>query len=446
MSSDDDVQILTDVAQCQQTIIQLFRHATSTIYYSTFLCDFNHAMVDTFGSSVTMKDLIHQAVKRNVKVYILYNPVCDYGTSSTEKLRCDLPSEVQIHGSVSNLGPSFVTKHFSNNSKYAYHHQKYLCVDGDLPDRARMMVTGCDVNSERAGWLEKNGWGYFWHELGAVFNCSTELYSYIASHHCDGIRRICGAQMVPAPFPLVNGGWTEENLMVELITTAERSIQLENQNFISGGGWQENRIAQALVHRVCKAIEADDDFYALVLSNVSNQDEPSFGTRKYCEISMKYTVSEIEALAEQRGLARQQLYSRLFIGGLEHDGIPVKVHSNIIIQDGMRAIRTSSNLSDRSLSHRPCDVELGVMLQGSVVHNLQQELLEMYVGVKQSDYSIKQIVQELQHQLHLGVIYPTHSRSWSRWWTNSVMGFFVSMSEGATGGRYNVTFETTECN
>lgn len=449
LSEKEDASVLIDFVKCQQSIIRLFRNAKSTIYYSTFLCDFNHSMTDEYGVLVTMKELIHHAVARKVKVHILYNPAVDYGTSSVETMQQNLPKEVKIHSSVSDLGPGWLAKFLCNNSKYGYHHQKYICVDGDMKEGARMMVTGCDVNEERGGWLEKNGFGYFWHELGVVFNCSTELYEYIASHHQTSTRHIYYSQFVPAPSPLVNGGWNEEKLMVELISTAKTSIQLENQIFISGGQWQENRISQALVERVCLAIENEDKFYALVLSNTAQQDEPSFLTRVFCEKSMQYTISGIEALATQRGLSLKKLYSRLVIGRLEHDGTLVKVHSNIIIQDGTRMIRTSSNLTDRSISHLPCDVELGVMLEGKVVHQLQQDLLKMYAHhVKQNEYSIQNIVTNLQHQTSYGLIHLIRSTTFSKlshWWNVALMGFFVLMGGGSTGGRCSVTYETTAC-
>ena len=440
LGDEDDIQVLTDFEQCQHSIIRLLKTAKSTIYYSTFLCDFDHKMEDSMGEKVTMMELIHDAARRNVEVHLLYNPISDYGTSNVEDLCNRLPQNVIIHSSVSDHEPGAITKHLSNNSKYAFHHQKYICIDGNVPNEGKIMVTGCDVNSERGGWLEKNRLGYFWHELGVVANCPKETFEYIASQHNVLTKYMFDDAMVPAPFPLVNGGWIEENLMVEMITTAKYSIQLENQIFISGGNWQENRIAQAIVHRICRGLEDGDDFHALVLTNAAQQDEPSFFTRKYCEISLTYTIGGMEALALSRGFTLDQFYSRIFIGRLEHNGILVKVHSNILIQDGHRAIRTSSNLADRSLSHRPCDTELGIMIEGRVVAHLQTDLLEMYVGDKTT--TIKNIVRNLKASMQYGNIHPIQLADWSTTWAAFCLSFFVLMSEGATGGRYQVTFST----
>lgn len=206
---------------------------------------------------------------------------------------------------------------------------------------------------------------------------------------------------------------------------------------------QQNRIAQALVHRISLGIENKDDFHALVLSNTAQADEPSYVTRKFCEISNQYSMFEIETLAVSYGLTLEQLYSRLFVGRLEYQGVLVKVHSNIIIQDGIRAIRTSSNLIDRSLSPAPTDVELGVMLQGQAVHDLQQDVLQKYMNAKQNEYSIKEIVQTLQHQENLGIMYPLQTKNTSRRWTIFLMEVMIWGSGGGTGGVYNVTYEIT---
>ena len=69
---------------------------------------------------------------------------------------------------------------------------------------------------------------------------------------------------------------------------------------------------------------------------------------------------------------------RVFIGTLEHGGVHIKVHSNLIIRDGHTMIRTSSNLTDRSLSARPCDNELGVLITGGAVAVAQQALWKRY--------------------------------------------------------------------
>jgi len=197
--------LLTDFNQSKGAIGKLLSEAKSTVYYSTFVCDFYLGLPTPDGGTASLLELIKQAVDRGVKVHILFNPYLDYGTTSVEKLLTELPKEVDFHNSVSNLGPGWFSKHFTSNSKYAYQHAKYLCVDGDLG--GKIMVTGCDIKSERNGWLELNPHGYYWHEPSAVTPCTEEMYKWIKYNHKVGKHLRFDEEYEPAPFPLVNGGW-----------------------------------------------------------------------------------------------------------------------------------------------------------------------------------------------------------------------------------------------
>lgn len=444
VASSHGVEFLMDFGQCKRAIVKLFSEAQHSIYYSTFLCDFSFGLPGYRGDNknTTMIQLIQDAVTRGVRVHILYNPVLDYGTSNIESLLEKLPKEVNIHSSTSNLGPSWLTRHFSSNSRYAFHHQKYLCVDGEIPNKGRLMVTGCDVNQERNAWLVKNGLGYFWHELSVVTTCTTEMFDWIYQNHHASVRAQYDNQFQPAPFPLVNGGWQEENVMVDMILKAQHSIHLENQIFISGSSEQENRISAALVERIARGIREKDDFRALIVTNAVQQDEPSQVTRWYCVISLEWSLTSLNALAQKHGLSRAQLHSRLIITRLEHAGTLIKVHSNFIIQDGEFCIRTSSNLADRSLSHRPCDAETGLMVRGQTVEDLQQALFNMYFYTADEFYTMKQVFDRISQPQLTRCLHRMEPRGWRRLPTRFLMLFFVYLSEGATGGRYKVQFDT----
>jgi phosphatidylserine/phosphatidylglycerophosphate/cardiolipin synthase-like enzyme len=438
----DSCDFLTDFDQCKKAIVELFTQAESTIYYSTFLCDLFFDMPTPEGGTVTMMGLIQNAVDRGVKVHILYNPILDYGTANVEDILKQLPAEVNLRNSVSNFGPNWLTKHFSNNSRYAFHHQKYICVDGDIPNQGKIMVTGCDVNEERNGWLKKNTLGYFWHELSVVTNCTKTMYDWVLFNHNAEKRINYDEDMKPAPFPLVNGGWQEENVMVNMILKAKHSIHLENQIFISGGAEQENRISLAIVDRIVRGIAQDDDFYAMVLTNAAQQDEPSKVTQWYCSLTIEWSIRGMIEIAKQRGLTEEQLFSRLLVGRLEHNDILVKVHSNFIIQDGYRCIRTSSNLADRSLSHRPCDAETGIMVKGDCVAEFQQRLFNMYFNTTDEKYSMQTVREKVENGIDGCCIKKMEIRGWSLRKCRSIMKFFVFMSGGATGGSFKVEFES----
>uniref|UniRef100_M4BSB1 PLD phosphodiesterase domain-containing protein n=1 Tax=Hyaloperonospora arabidopsidis (strain Emoy2) TaxID=559515 RepID=M4BSB1_HYAAE len=427
----NNLRVCRDFRECQEAIVELLVSARKSIYYSTFLCDFNqvlHTTSDEHKGS-TFVSLVRDAVKRGVDVHVLYNPVRDYGTNSIADLRRILPQEVHVACSVSDLGPSWFTRHLSNNSRYAFHHQKYICADEET-----IMVTGCDVNTEREGWLLKNHLGYYWHELSVISRCTPEMLHWIrANHKPSQEKRYYDHFMESPPFPLVSGGWREENCMVNMIMNAKHSVQLESQIMISGGSLQHNRICPAIVARISQA------------RRKAQKDEPSFLARTYCSLSIQWSLEQLEESALAYGLALDELWQHLQVGSLEYDNVLVKVHSNILIVDGNYALRSSSNLADRSLSARPNDTELGLLFSGPRVNELQQDLLNMYLGTVGESYSWSQVFERIRGSATkepAGLIQPLKKKAYSPIFTWFLMNLFIYCSEGATGGRVKVTYET----
>ena len=80
----------------------------------------------------------------------------------------------------------------------------------------------------------------------------------------------------------------------------------------------------------------------------------------------------IEEYALDCGISVQELYEHFYIATLRYDGVIVKVHSNLLVADQDRAIRSSGNLSDRCFSDKPTDSELGVMMKGQEVKLFMQ--------------------------------------------------------------------------
>ncbi|DAZ95176.1 TPA: hypothetical protein N0F65_012430 [Lagenidium giganteum] len=438
----ENVVTLKDFNECKRSLVQLLMSAKRSIYYSTFLCDFNQVLGvnSTTGEPETFLSCLEAAVKRGVAVHILYNPVVDYGTESLTELQNQLPREVSLVCAVSDLGPSVATKWASNNSKYAFHHQKYLCVDENV-----IMVTGCDVNSEREGWLRANALGYYWHELSVVAPCTPKMFQWIRANHSASEKKHHYDQFHDSPpFPLVAGGWREENAMVNMILNAKKSVQLENQILISGGSAQHNRICDALITRIVEAHRKNEQFHVLLLTNAAQQDEPSQVTRWYCTLSIQWSLEQMENRALDYGMSVTELQNYLVVGRLEWRGVLVKVHSNILIVDGMYALRSSSNLADRSLSSRPTDTELGVLLAGPGVAQFQQQLLNMYMSTDGVVYEVADVFQAARQGGDENcLIIPLEKKAWNPIFTWFLMNFFIYASEGATGGRRKVTYSTT---
>ncbi|KAL0586474.1 hypothetical protein ABG067_003861 [Albugo candida] len=464
-SSPHDLVMAHDFDECKKMIVSLMQSATKSIHYSTFLCDFAQPLNKFKGEDgdLSIISCITAAAARGVSIHILYNPVGDYGTETINRVQAQLPPGVFLTCAISNLGPGPLTKWFSNNSKYAFHHQKYLCIDG-----TRIMVTGCDVNRERNGWLERNELGYYWHEVSVLAKCTSDMFEWICHNHGDNEltytpvhRRLSTVTQTrhhydekldanAPPFPLVSGGWREENAMVNMILNATRSIHLENQIMISGGNLQHNRVLKAIASRVARAFdEKDQGFHVIILTNKAQQDEPSLVTRWYCTLSTQWSMEQLEIAMLSFGIPRNEIANYVYIGRLVADGVLVKIHSNILITDGQYALRSSSNLADRSLSFRPTDTELGLLFSGQVVTQFQQKLWNMYFRTKDVPYTIEKVFALLRTSTipsniklkSTSCVVQLRKRPWNPMLTRFLMSTFIHASEGATGGRRKVTYQ-----
>ena len=124
-STSPDAEFMVDFVECKGAIIRLMRGARDCVYYSTFLCDLNEPL--KLGESSirppTFLELIEECVQRGVRVFILFNPMIDYGQSTSEDFLAKLPPGVDVRCVRGDLGPNWLTKWFSNNTVYGYHHQ-----------------------------------------------------------------------------------------------------------------------------------------------------------------------------------------------------------------------------------------------------------------------------------------------------------------------------------
>ncbi len=365
---------LLDAEECQAKIVNLIKSAEKSIYYSSFLCDFDMIL----DKKVSMTTLLTDAVNNGISVNLLLNPWTEYGNLRPGNIFNKLPLKINIKFVDGDLKPSWIASWFTNNKRYSYHHQKYLCIDEKV-----IMITGTDINQERSGWLKKNCFDYYWHELGVVIPCTKPISNWVKSNQ-EKINRM-------PPLPLTCG-WHEHCTMIEFITTAKRDIHLECQTLITGDSsdlehksdcrTHVNRIAKAIVKRIVQAVnEKDENFRVFILTNMVQQDEPSFVTRLFCKSSVLWSIWWMYYLANQEGISSEQFEKYVFFGNMHLKNVQIKVHSNIIIRDGNAAIRSSSNLSDRSLSWYPTDTELGVIIKGTDVQQLQTSLFQRYSGL-----------------------------------------------------------------
>jgi phosphatidylserine/phosphatidylglycerophosphate/cardiolipin synthase-like enzyme len=178
------------------------------------------------------------------------------------------------------------------------------------------------------------------------------------------------------PFPFTSGK-NEHDIMIDMIETSQSCIHLENQLCISTNS-TKNDILRSVIQRLRRSYDTPgDDFHFFLFVNTYQPDENVF-------VSMTTTATFHWSRrifydnALESGIPESFINERVFIGIFEYRDIHVKIHSNLMIQDGHTLLRSSSNLSDRSLSERPCDNELGVVVSDDSVAEIQQNLWKMY--------------------------------------------------------------------
>jgi len=324
-----------------------------------------------------MAELLQGASDRGVNIRVLYNPATSYGNLElVEALKLFPKKNCVIHTCVGNGRLKGFRKLMSPHSVYSYHHQKYVMVD-----REWAMVTGCDVDGDRQPWLTLNSKNYYWLELSVVFNIrgTPEVTQFFQ----DNWKHI-----VAPPLPLINAH-TEHSLIQWLINTSVSYIHLEQQLFISNDK-TTNHVAQSLVNRVVRAVrEGDKAFKVFVITNVRNPDDTPL-LDFFILMLFLWSWRWMESDAQRQGVTLDQFYNHIVFLHLEHNTYPIKVHSNILIQDGSRCVRSSSNLTDRSLGALPCDTELGLIVTDvAEINRLQQVLWKRYLQVDLGSPSVQ---------------------------------------------------------
>lgn len=372
LNSTDEIRILPCFDTIMNEFAAMVRSATTTIYYSTFLCIATHQLPGE-EAGVTVQQLFTDAANRGVSISILYNAEEMYGNIPATQFLDQFPTGVRLKTVTGSgrLGP--LAKLVSSHQFYSNHHQKYLCVDGQ-----RLMVTGCDINAERNGWLKLNTRGYYWHEVAVSLPCTVDMYSYICRNFEDGI-------VVDAPpLPLTASGKHNSELavVVEMIENCKHFMHIEAQTCTSTQ-FTKNSIFTALIQRVELAYrhKETDRFRCFILTNMLMVDESpivQWSCAQDVLLSRRYLKTGLTAL----GVPWVFVCQRVFMGTMEHNGVHIKIHSNLFIQDSKVMLRTSSNLNDRSFSDKPCDTEMGVLIQGrgDQVGRFQSLQLARYLG------------------------------------------------------------------
>jgi len=353
--------ILLDMNECAARMVELMRSATQTIHYSSFVCKLD-APLPGQPPHVTMGHLVREAVARGVSVNMFLNPSEHYGNSMEDFKRLE-GVHMALVNSNGYIPPPFNTLF---GERYTNHHQKFL-----VTDETTIMVGGVGVHPCRAGWMVLNTeqpQPYYWHEVGVVTACTPDMATYITNMWNGAYTR--------PPFPLV-AAEEEHQLTLRMIREAATCIHMEAQLCISTTTTHK-RVLETVVERVATAFHTPGDTFCFMLLVNTHQPDEHPVVSGATTSSLHWSRRMMRGAARDRGVPDSFMRERVFIGTLEKEATHIKVHSNLIIQDGHTMLRSSSNLTDRSLSPSPCDNELGVVVSGPDVALAQQKLWARY--------------------------------------------------------------------
>jgi phosphatidylserine/phosphatidylglycerophosphate/cardiolipin synthase-like enzyme len=358
-----DPRVFTDMDQCAAEMVAMFQGATRSLYYSAFVCLLDIPLPGQ-PPSITMRSLTQDAVDRGVHVHLFFNASTFYG--NTEDL--DLDPRVRVrHVTGSGTIPAPFRAAFGDT--YSNHHQKFLMMDDRL-----IMVGGVGVHPCRQGWLVLNGEtpAYYWHEVGVTVRVNHHMREWVHAQW-DSV-------FLPPPPPLV-ASTEEHDTILHMVKSARSCIHMEAQLCISTDS-TNNRVLESMGKRVARAYHTPGDPFRLILLVNTHQPDEHPIVSGITSAMLHWSRRMLNKCTDMAGVPPVFVKERVFIGTMEHNGVHVKVHSNLIIQDGHTMLRSSSNLTDRSLSKNPCDNEVGVVVSGEAVASTQQRLWRQYLGIE----------------------------------------------------------------
>ncbi|TYZ68928.1 hypothetical protein PybrP1_009108 [[Pythium] brassicae (nom. inval.)] len=236
--------------------------------------------------------------------------------------------------------------------------------------------------------------------------------------------KICNVQVCRSVSMWSAGVPTEASIQeayIDIITKAKHFLYIENQFFISGvngNGVVSNRVLQALVDRIERAVSAREVFRVYVVMPLL----PAFeGNIRSEELTNLHAVMHWQFATISRG--KHSLFAALqnvtphpenyvaFFGLRKYGILPngcvsteqIYIHSKLLIADDMYAILGSANINDRSLMGDR-DSEIAVIIEdmqfqdgrmndaahrrGVVVGALRLQLFREHLGLADSDDSV----------------------------------------------------------
>jgi phosphatidylserine/phosphatidylglycerophosphate/cardiolipin synthase-like enzyme len=360
------LETLFNVQECHQRIAQMIRSARFEIVFTSFCT----AFTSPFLGNQSLDDLLLAAHHRGVHVNLVLNAKQGSYLSKEEvRLEEELMERRQGQYSI-RLSASDDCTWFGNS--YCHHHFKVLCID-----RAVLLLGG-GLDHSNDSWRpfeECSSGKCCWTDLAIVAQCSPSLYQTFLSGCIDAYHKDVQQQNVGL----------EHDVIVKHILDAQSYVYLENQ-FIDSSHYTYNCIARAVAHRIEQSIQACDDLRIMLITNIkesadATEAEGGCLCKWYmdsCTKRLRHTIHKLCSAG-----APEDIDARLFVGSLQQaNGKHITVHTQFMVVDGTILHKSSSNITDRSLSKFPCDHEFGLTFNNRpLVSSLMQKVWRHRLGV-----------------------------------------------------------------
>jgi phospholipase D1/2 len=183
---------------------------------------------------------------------------------------------------------------------------------------------------------------------------------------------------------------------IDAIENARRFLYIEQQFFISSlaGPPVRNRVGEAILERISRAIREDEQFEVIVVLPVqpSGDLERDVSARAILHWQLRTIARGGSSLLEQLRARFPAVDLSRYVGffALRNHGTlhgravtaPVYVHSKLIIADDKIAVVGSANLNDRSMSGvRDSEIAVRVHDEGGAVRALREDLWRHLLGL-----------------------------------------------------------------
>ena len=359
-------------------IVRLIALAKRELVFCSFCTDF----FCDFYQGRSLHYYLEQAHRRRVHIILCINPW------QSRYLGKDLSDLKQYQGMYTIIESK--RSGSLQGIEYCHHHIKAICVDQSL------LFRGGGVDTSADSWKEFQTCNQdgvdCWTDSSVLTRCSKEVMQYIISSSMEGDYKNTNNYHI--------SGLAEHNNFLYLIRSARHYIYLENQ-FFDSSDITENRILVELSKAITRSIQQNTEFYVMILTNnfYTNKDEP-YLARIYLHYTMIRIQRDVLKICRYTDptITREQVNHKLFVGVLKREPYYIQLHTQVMIQDGIRMIKTSSNITDRSLSHSPCDKELGLIFRDpQKIGPIQQKIWNHRLGTTSIHYSIEEVFRAAKH-------------------------------------------------